>query len=226
MKHVKKFENYLFESSTNIDDIYNKYYSDINKSDFDSIIDSDPTTIIGVKLGKYSKWLLNLYRKRDLKLEDLYKASEFLTIFDKNKHKIQTGFNNNDINNVRNLVGLYQVIKPFITDFEPTEIQERKNKCHVKDFQNYDLYIPETFEDCKILGSNTQWASAGSKEWFDRYLENGALYILISKTNHKEKYQFHFGEKEFIDRIFKNINLDKFYEENQDIKEYFKKQNG
>jgi hypothetical protein len=35
------------------------------------------------KLGMYAKWLLSLYGKGNLRLEDLYKATEYIPVFEK-----------------------------------------------------------------------------------------------------------------------------------------------
>ena len=68
MKYIKPFKTFpnLFESTIGIDNIYNKYYSDLPKSIFYKIINIDPTSIRKKdfsKPGKYSKWLLREYRK-------------------------------------------------------------------------------------------------------------------------------------------------------------------
>lgn len=60
------FEQYLIEAT--LDDIYTKYYSNIPQDEFWQIIKADPTynEQKSQKMGKYGKWLLNLYKQVDI----------------------------------------------------------------------------------------------------------------------------------------------------------------
>lgn len=65
----------IFELKSDIDQIYRKWYMDIDGTDFNNIIKLDPTTISlddgrPVKMGNYSKWLLDKFKKGELKQED------------------------------------------------------------------------------------------------------------------------------------------------------------
>ena len=63
-------------------EIYDKFYKDIPIDIFKEIIGSDPQTVVSpdgiVRIGKYSKMLLNLYKKKNLKLEDIGAWSDYL----------------------------------------------------------------------------------------------------------------------------------------------------
>ena len=83
---------YLFEA-VSLDDIYLKYYNDIPKDVFEQIVSADPTYRPN-KMGKFGKWLLSLYKSNNLKLEDLYKATNYLRCFIDYYNVIQ----NKDIN--------------------------------------------------------------------------------------------------------------------------------
>ena len=64
------------------EEIQKKYYSDIEPSTYIRIVSAEPKSKISngkiVKVGRYSKVLLNMYRKNTLKLEDLPRAKEYL----------------------------------------------------------------------------------------------------------------------------------------------------
>ena len=81
-------ESLLLEAT--LDDIYTKYYSNIPQDEFWQIIKADPTynEQKSQKMGKYGKWLLNLYKQGKLKNEDLYKATDYLSYFVKYYNKI------------------------------------------------------------------------------------------------------------------------------------------
>ena len=61
----------LFEAAS-LGDIYQKYYSQIPEETFRQIVSADPTYNVEKpdKMGKFGKWLLNLYQN----------YREFLTI--------------------------------------------------------------------------------------------------------------------------------------------------
>ena len=79
----------LFEAAS-LGDIYQKYYSQIPEETFRQIVSADPTYNVEKpdKMGKFGKWLLNLYQKGALKNEDLYKAKDYLSTFVKFNTKI------------------------------------------------------------------------------------------------------------------------------------------
>ena len=80
MKFSNILESMLLEVTP--DEIYNSYYTDIDREEFNQIVMSDPQSKIndnGIqRIGKYAKLLINLYRKKTLKLEDLPRAKEYL----------------------------------------------------------------------------------------------------------------------------------------------------
>ncbi len=100
----------ILEAAT-IQDIYQKYYSNIPQDIFQEIISADPTynTEKPNKMGKYGKWLLGIYLKGNLKTEDLYKVTDYLSYFVKYYNRIE----NKDINKISDLPSLFNVIRPF-----------------------------------------------------------------------------------------------------------------
>lgn len=80
MKFTDLLESLILEATP--DEIYNSYYKDIPREEFNQIVMSDPQSRSnqnGIqRIGKYAKLLINLYRKKTLKLEDLPRAKEYL----------------------------------------------------------------------------------------------------------------------------------------------------
>ncbi len=225
MKHLKSYGDYIFESVMNLDDIYYKHYlNKMNRDVFKLIISYDPTSR-PKKLGKYSKWLLGLYDVKKKNLEDFYKATEYLKLYDRFKHNIDI----KDINQIKSLPELAKIIEPFeepAPEFLSSE--ENKKKAFVKSFEEYDLYIPQTYEQSRDLGRGTKWCTAADsengKELFSEYTSKGKLYILISKEDPKYKYQFHFEDMQFMDIYDSGIDLLKFLKYRPDVEKYFKPQ--
>ena len=193
----------LFEAAT-IQDIYQKYYSQIPQDIFQQIISADPTYNIEKpnKMGKYGKWLLTLYQKQNIKIEDLYKAKEYLSTFIKFNPKLQQ----KDIMKYHSLTELYTVIEPFLKNPQQTatkaeEIRNIKEGAEkVYEDGKWLVVVPHTEEASCYYGKGTQWCTAADKSnnMFDYYNKDGLLYINILKGTNT-KYQFHFETQQFMD---------------------------
>ena len=207
---LKKYINealreFLIESAT-LDYIYQKYYNDIPENYFKKVVSSDPTynPQNPDKIGKYGKWLLKLYKKYNLKLEDLYKAHDYLEVFDKFKRVIE----NNDINTYKTLPDLYDTVKPYMDN--PNQATSHQDEIRIAKEGAEKVYeddtwlviIPHTKEASCYYGKGTQWCTAASKSrnMFDEYNKEGSLYININKKTGK-KYQFHFESKSFMNEL-------------------------
>lgn len=200
---------YLFEAAT-LNDIYTKYYSKIPEDIFREIISADPTYRIekSEKMGKYGKWLLSLYMNRELKLEDLYKATTYLKYFIKYYNVI----NDKDINKCKSLSDLYNIVAYYMRNDnvatsksdEVRRIKEGAEK--VYEDSRWLVIVPHTKEASCYYGKGTQWCTAAEhgNNQFDRYNSEGDLYINIDKANNV-KYQFHFESDSFMDETDSEI---------------------
>lgn len=195
--------NLICEAAT-LDDIYVKYYSDIDRGIFNKIVSSDPTWREDKpnKMGKFGKWLLKLWVSRKLMLEDLYKATEYLSYFVKYNNRIEI----KDINKYHSLPELYNIVKVFMDNPEiatsnSDEVRRIKEGAD-KVFENGEwlVIVPHTKEASCYYGKGTQWCTAAeqSNNMFDHYNNQGNLYINIRKSD-GEKFQFHFESGSFMD---------------------------
>jgi len=231
MKYIKLFENFLLEY-VDIKDIYNKYYGDIDSTTFNKIIEADPTTILTKnKIGKYSKWLLNLYKSNNLKLEDLYKATEYLTLFNSFQHKLLV----KDINKINTLPELYKLIEVYDISKEDVEFTNEDEQKLVNEFKQvfknskYRIIIPLTLKASEYFGKGTEWCTTKTDN-FKTYTKNqnpnnldrNALYILYTE-NQKYRLQFHFKSRQFMDIKDNQIKIEDFFENNKDIFDFFNK---
>jgi hypothetical protein len=224
MKILKTYEKFIRKE--NLNDIYDKYYSAIPFDIFEKIVKSDPTSLIDgqLYLGKYCKWLLKLYTTKVLKIEDLYKVTEYLQLFDKQAVRNKLPLEKRNINNFKNLGELAEVISKFKPD-DLMSKKEIKEDNLVEEFENYKLYIPKDFKDSCILGKGTEWCTATEKtdKWFKIYHKPGReLLIFISKDDPKEKYQFHFRTKQFMNKFDTEIDIKDFLKNNPDIDSWLK----
>ena len=199
-------ESLLLEAT--LDDIYTKYYSNIPQDEFWQIIKADPTynEQKSQKMGKYGKWLLNLYKQGKLKNEDLYKATDYLSYFVKYYNKITE----KDINKLPDLPSLYNIIKPYkeasdngedIATSKSDEVRRiKKDAEKVFEDNQWLVVVPHTQEASCYYGKNTQWCTAATDSYnmFNHYNNQGPLFINIRKTDGK-KFQFHFETNSFMD---------------------------
>ena len=232
MKILNLIESIILEATP--DEIYNSYYKDLPRDEFNQIVIADPMSIsndTGLKrIGKYAKLLINLYRKKGLKLEDLPRAKEYLEYV--YKHNVAL-----DVTKIKSLTDLYDVVKNYYTrdTKDLGSIISALNEKEYKELfrgRKFTIFTPFTEKASCTLGVNTEWCTTWGPEslnpkhkdrgsLFNRYHTQGPLYILISDSDVNDKYQFHFESKQYMDRDDKRINVTEFLNENPDVKNFF-----
>lgn len=208
------------------DEIKLKYYPNIKQDDFNKIVNSDKITsnLQNGKVGSYAKWLLKLYFNNKLRLEDLYKAEEYITIFDKllKSNKLV----NKDINSYNTLLDIYNVVKDYLGQDQAISKGDEYRKVKEQAKKIYEdgrfmVIQPLTEEASCYYGKGTQWCTGAdiSDNSFDFYNSQGPLYIIIDKSKRNSvgdytKYQIQFESGEYLDENDNEIN----FEEHPDIR--------
>ena len=196
----------LNEAKMSLDDIYNKYYSNIDKNIFLAAVNADPTSkrtedgnIVGI--GDYTKWILNLAKQKKWKPGDSVETKDLLSKF--NKHQKDLPVEQRDINRYTSISELYNTLKPYLGIKSRSERKSGAEK--VYEDNEWLIIIPHTEEAACYYGANTKWCTAAMKgNMFDYYNGKGLLYINVYKPRN-EKYQFHFEERQFMDEEDKPI---------------------
>ena len=232
MNLINTIESLLLEATP--EEIHSSYYNDIPFDTFKLISSSDPGTIVNgeqlKKIGKYTKLLLNMFKRNNLKLEDLPKAKEYLSYV--YKHTVPL-----DANKIKTLADLYQVVKGYyVKDTKNlTDVLQAIDESEYKKIfqsENWTIFVPLTEKAACYLGVNTEWCTTwGSlslnpdykdrENRFESHNQRGKLYIIINNTNLNDKYQFHFQTKQFMDKEDKRIDSGKFLEKHTDIRNFF-----
>lgn len=197
----------------------------LKDEDIQAIIDADPNP-----QKKYVNWLIGLFRKMDKKLflEDLYKATEYLTVYDRAKkvNAIQDERLKNIVN-IQSLSELFSIIEPFMED----EVQLRPQSRQLGNtpvegqydllFYNtdWDVVIPRTYEASKHWGSGTQWCTVPNKGYYENYTKNGPLYIFRHVTDSALRFQLHIASGQFMDKADRPYSPKKFFEDYPVLKE-------
>lgn len=211
---------YKFADDAQIDEIYEKYYKKIDKTIFRQIIKADPYSKVKgddiLKIGIYAKWLLTLFLKNNLLTEDLYKATEYITLFDKNKSKIKQ----NNIYDYKNLGDLYTAVQPFekkeelVVETETDEekiIKKKQTKTPYED-SKWVVKLPLSYDSAALYGMGTKWCTTGK----GAYGNYSNLTIIINKTKKDSegravKYQTDYNQ--FMDAMDRSVPLKKLFEE-------------
>lgn len=215
-------------------EIYNSYYKEIPFDVFTQIVSSDPNTSKSgeelKKIGKYSKLLLTMFKRGSLKIEDLPKATEYLTYV--YKHQLSL-----DVNKIKTLSDLYDVVKSYYTK-DAKDLTTVLKALTPEDYKvvhqdnKWTIFVPTTEKGACYLGINTEWCTAWgpqslNKDYRDResrftyHNQKGYLYIIINNSNFDEKYQFHFETNQYMNINDQRIDTGKFLDENVSIRNYF-----
>lgn len=196
----KLFESEIINKSKTPESVFEKNSNTksldgipLTLKDVEIIFDADPT-----KNKSYVVWLIvKLFAnsERTLFYEDLYKATRYLTIYHKIKHKIDNDRDKN-IFNIDSLPELYNIIEPFETNIEttlsqsqrqnptllPEEIKSKLSSEIVYEDEEWQIIIPLSQESSCVLGEGTQWCTAHEGgSLYSSYANNGPLYIFRMK---------------------------------------------
>lgn len=195
---IIKEETYILNEG--IEEI-KKYYPKIDDNMIKTLVALDPTFKGGDQLGKYGKWILGLYNKGQLKDEDFYKVTEYLTTFKDNLKKIQ----NKDIMTYKSLPDLAKAIQPFEGQKDISKKQQvrdiKKGAKKIMETNDWLVIQPTTEESACYYGANTKWCTASKENsMFNYYNEQGPIYIFINKKDNS-KFQFHAQSFQFMDEL-------------------------
>lgn len=231
---LNKIINELNKSRLNEDlNAIKNMFKNIPEDTFYKLIELDPTYKQGSNsAGKYGKWLLNIYNKGNLKEEDFYKATEYLTKF----KEVKEWFTNKDIQQFKTLPQLKRALDNVEIGELSTNQKDKRFKQTIKksnlnaekvyEDENWEVWIPKDYEASCKLSSNTEWctgiSSKGNSYHYDLYTKQGPLYIIINKENTNEKYQFHVETNSYMDSYDERIDLDTFFEKvGNGLKDFF-----
>jgi hypothetical protein len=214
-----------------------------------------PLMILDPQSGQY-KQAMKEYQ--DLFLEDLYKVTGDLQKFERFKNRLPQEAR--DINKLTPET-LYDNVKDFSLEKTKATKDEKKEASKTYQHPGADIvfkgkeWTVARISDKGQLGKDaacfyggsyqepgkgeTRWCtSSPGLTWFDRYIKDGPLYVVIPNsgkafTSGKDfgdvsglpayRYQFHFPSNQYMDPADRQIDLVDFLNTNEEgLKEYFK----
>ena len=166
----------------------------------------DPT-----KQKKYAQALAKMYANGLIKWEDIGSTMrDYLTKFATLANKKQLKPEHSDFNRYKDLKSFYDTVDQYA---DP-EAREQKSKGDAKEVYkdaNVRIIRPDDVNAACYYGQGTRWCTAAdSNNMFDRYNQDGPMYILIpTTTKHEgEKYQFHPDSGQYMDEQDRQVTPD------------------
>lgn len=236
MKLIETLIDLIVEAAP--EEIYKKYYSDIERPTFLRVISLDPATSVendqegGIKrIGKYSKLLLKMFKEGNLKSEDFPKAKDYLSLV--YKHNVPV-----DLNQVKALGDLFNLVEKYYSQddtknvFDLLNILDENEHKLLMSGEKWIMYTPKSEKAAAYLGTGTEWCTAWGpystderyrdrKNHFSSHNGQGPLYVMINRNDSTDKYQFHFETKQFMDKNDRKIDTGDFFDKQEEVTKYF-----
>ena len=184
----------------------NRWNGKLNSQTFDYLCKLDPTTKPN-KVGRYANWILAKYNpnadfdRLKICLEwyadgvkrgvanrlgisndiNAYKTYEdFINTMNGIMHSNNSSMSNSEHNNRQKLEGQFKILGSNST---------------------FEIIACKTFAAERYFGSGTEWCTVGNEYYFERYMNEGQLYIIYPKNGNEDlKMQFHFKSDSYADK--------------------------
>jgi len=170
---------------------------------------ADPT-----KKKTHTQWILNQYKKGNIRQEDHPRIKEALSNFETHKGKLEK----KDINQYPSLSHIEKAVEPHLGTTTTSKRQEKKtiksegaDLVHNDEERGVTVHHIKTEQASCSYGAGTTWCTAGKKDnTFNRDNKDGPMFII---QHGGRKYQFHnesnqFKGEEDNDVKFKELHPD------------------
>ena len=214
-----------------------KYYPNISDNTFTQLIKLDPTYKGNDSVGKYGKWLLNLYNKGNLSEDEFKDVPNLLNQFTTYRNRIQ----NKDLNSYKSLDALADILSTVVNDDSMlTDRQKVRFLKNVKsgkvkidaendydivlDTPNFIVYVPNTHEASMKLGKGTNWCTAHENpESYEKYTADGGKLYIIKDKKTNERWQYSDSRNDFLDENDEEFNHEELMKKDKKLSNFFKK---
>jgi hypothetical protein len=208
----KNFSNIILEKSIGSEEIRNKWYSDLDKKIFYKLVNIDPTSIRKKefsKPGKYTKWLINMYKKESkseyFDFNDSFnshlnfKLFIFSTGWYKSKVKKESFYLGGELNKtIENDILKFPTLRDFERHMYNYQDEYRKQTEDAKydvvfSDDKIDILIPINFTASAETAKNTEWCSQ-SYGGYSMWNKIALLFRIIPKDNKYDKLKLTWGK--------------------------------
>ena len=229
---LKIYESdYLYEDI----DAVKKYYPNIDDSTFMDLIALDPTYRNNNSLGKYGKWILNLYNKGAISENDFSEIPALLNQFTIYRNRVQ----NKDLNSYKSISDLESVLAQVVDDDSMLTPRQKvrflKNvksgKISLDASDDYDIvletpkfvvYVPNTHEASMKLGKGTEWCTAHENpDWYEEYTEDGHKLYIVKDKETDERWQYSDKNGDFLDQYDEDFDIPSIMRQDEKLSKFF-----
>lgn len=228
-----KHYNYLKEDINAV----KKYYPNIPEDVFMQLITLDPTYRNNNSLGKYGKWILNLYNKGNLSEDDFAEVTPLLQQFTIYRNRIQ----DKDLNRYKTLEELADILASVVdddsmlTDRQKLRFQKNVKAGRIKiaaeddydtvfDDYSFTVYVPNTHEASMKLGKGTEWCTAHENPmWYEKYTDGGYKLYIIKNKETGERYQYSDLDGDILDQEDEEFDYMETFYGDKDLVEFLNK---
>jgi hypothetical protein len=208
----KNFSDIILEKSIGSEEIRNKWYPDLDKKVFYKLVNIDPTSIRKKefsKPGKYTKWLINMYKKESkseyFDFNDSFnshlnfKLFIFSTGWYKSKVKKESFYLGGELNKtIENDILKFPTLRDFERHMYNYQDEYRKQTEDAKydvvfSDDKIDILIPINFTASAETAKNTEWCSQ-SYGGYSMWNKIALLFRIIPKDNRYDKLKLTWGK--------------------------------
>ena len=228
---LRIIETTLYEAIVDV----KKYYPNIDDDTFMELIGLDPTYTGKDSVGKYGKWLLNLYNRGKISENDFKEITPLLNQFTTYRNRIQ----NKDLNAYKTLDDLAEILASVVDDMsmltpsQKTKFLKRVKSGKIKvdksddydvvlDTPNFIVYVPNTHEASMKLGKDTEWCTAHENpEWYNSYTAGGYKLYIVKNKKTGEKWQYSDKDGDFLDQDDEEFDIPELICQDEKLSEFF-----
>jgi hypothetical protein len=175
--------------------------------DTDKIVDHFANNADPTKKKTHTQWILNQYKKGNIRQEDHPRIKETLSNFETHKGKLK----NKDINQYKNLSSVEDAVEPHLGTAGSKKAEKKAVKAEGADLIHNDEKRGVTVHHIKTekaacsYGAGTKWCTAGKQNnMFNNYNERGPMHVI---QHQGRKYQFHNASFQFMDEKDREVSL-------------------
>ena len=118
----------------------------------------------------------------------------------------------NSIKTLKELIDVVEAAKPDIQAYldKQSYLDAEQGKQVIYEDDSWQIIIPTNKGAACEIGKGTDWCTAApGLDYYEEYHKpNDPLFVFINKQKPEERYQFHFGSKQFMDRDDDSIEDD------------------
>lgn len=177
--------------------------------DSDDIVDHFSNNADPTPKKVHTQWVLNQYRRGNIRQEDHPRIREALSNFERYKGKLDK----KDIGQYKSITDIENAVGPHLGQASSGKEEKRITKAEGADLVHSGngvlIHHIKTEGAACLLGAGTKWCTAAkNNNMFSQYAEKGPLFTI---QHQGRKFQFHSNANQMMDEEDNPITIDKLH---------------